>query len=368
MVLRVTSISAIVSLIAILFQYSCNEFSGNGKKGFITGADISALSRYERYGAEYRENGEAKDPVEIFTNNGYNFFRLRVFHSPNHEGPVCNDLAYTIALAKRIKKAGANLLIDFHYSDTWAGPGHQIKPAAWKDCDINGLVDSVYQYSLRVVNALGENGAAPDMVQIGNEINGGMLWPEGKIYKTEGVADYESIGKLLKAGIKGVKDSKYGQKTEIMIHLARGGDFKGSKRFFDNIIEQEVNFDVIGESYYPWWHGAFDSLESNLRQLSDTYDKKIVIAETSYFWRPPYFPDRGTTHTNQPFPLTKQGQVDYMRHFTGILRKYPKVAGFFYWFPESVEVDPSSKLKYNNRSFFDEEGNALPAISALKGL
>jgi arabinogalactan endo-1,4-beta-galactosidase len=357
-------------LVLIMNLLACKNDPSQQKKQneFIIGADLSVLDKYLEYGGQYSEDGQIKDPLEIFKNGDYNYVRLRLFHTPNMKGPTCQSLEYVTNAAQKVKKAGMKFLLDIHYSDTWAGPGHQTKPAVWNNCNYNQLVDSIYSYTNRVINVLGENGAAPDMVQIGNEINGGMVWPEGKIFKTEGEADYVSLSEFLKAGIKGVKDSPFGKDTEILIHLARGGDFPGSKRYLDSIIAHGVEFDVIGESYYPWWHGTFDDLENNLKNLSETYSQKIVIAETSYFWKPPYFGSRGTSSDNQPFPLTIQGQVDYMNHFYSILKKYPKVAGFFYWFPEAVEIDSASGLKYANRSFFDEKGNALPGIYALKDL
>ncbi len=362
------SLKIYIVVISVFILNACQNVHLKQKDDadFYIGADLSVLDKYIEYGGIYKKDGNAEDPLIIFKDNGYNYVRLRLFHTPNMEGPTCQNLSYVTHSAQKVKKAGMKFLLDIHYSDTWAGPGHQTKPAAWNGCNLNQLVDSVYAYTNHVINFLGENNAEPDMIQIGNEINGGMLFPEGKIYKNGKEADYESISSLLKSGIKGIKDSPYGKNTLIMIHLARGGDFEGSRRFFDNIILHGVEFDIIGQSYYPWWHGTFDDLDNNLKQLSETYEQKIIIAETSYFWKPPYFGDHGTTHENQPFPLTKKGQADYMKHLYSILIKYPKVAGLFYWFPEAVIVNPNSGLKYANRSFFDEAGNSLPGLSALK--
>ena len=149
--------------------------------GFVKGADISLLQRIDDTGYEYKSDGEVKDALEIFKEHGFNYMRLRLFHSPNGRGPVVNSLDYTIKLAKRIKKAELKFLLNLHYSDTWADPGHQWKPKAWEGLSFAELEKAVYEYTKNVIAKCKEEGVLPEMVQVGNEITPGFLWDEGKI-------------------------------------------------------------------------------------------------------------------------------------------------------------------------------------------
>ena len=166
----------------------------------------------EDSGGVYKFNGKPVDPLQLFADNGYNYGRVRLFHSPNMEGSVCNSLEYTIELTKRIKATGMKLLLDIHYSDTWADPAHQIKPKAWEGLSFDVLTDSVYQYSRYVIEAMQKANVEPDMVQVGNEITPGFIWPDGQIYK-DSTEDWTSFCTLLKVGVKGVEDAYAGKKS-----------------------------------------------------------------------------------------------------------------------------------------------------------
>ncbi len=328
------------------------------------GGDFSIVKKMEDSGGVYKFNDKPVDPLQLFADNGYNYGRVRLFHSPNMEGPVCNSLEYTIELSKRIKVSGMKLLLDIHYSDTWADPAHQIKPKAWEGLTFDVLTDSVYQYSKYVIEAMQKANVEPDMVQVGNEITPGFIWPDGLIYK-DSIEDWTSFCTLLKAGIKGVEDAYSGRKVPIMIHIDRGGDLPKTQYFFDKISEQDVSFDLIGLSYYPWWHGTFSDLEENLTWLSENYTQDIVIVETAYHSNGYYpQPDKWVLDY-QPFPPTEQGQYDYMVKLDSIVHQYPKVKGIFYWKPDGLEV-PGSKVHYLGRSMFDKDGNGLKAITAFK--
>lgn len=352
----------LVALMALaIFE---NFTPGKKKDQFIYGGDFSILKKMEDSGGVYKYNGKPVGPLQLFVKNGYNYGRVRLFHSPDMIGPVCNSLDYTIALSKEIKAAGMKLLLDIHYSDTWADPAKQFEPKAWKGLDFDVLTDSVYQYSKHVIEAMQKAGVAPDMVQVGNEITPGFIWPNGKIYK-DSTEDWENFCSLLKAGINGVNDAYGKNKVPIMIHIDRGGDQAKSRYFFDKITTYHVPFDLIGLSYYPWWHGTFDDLEKNLSWLSDHYKQDIIIVETAYYSNGYYpEPDKWTSDY-QPYPPTEEGQYDYLVKLDSIAHHYSKVKGIFYWKPDGLDI-PESKVYYLGRSLFDKNGNALKGISAFK--
>ena len=332
---------------------------------FAYGADLSLIKKLEDLGAVYKVNGNQKKAFPIFKENGFTWARLRIFHTPNNEGPVCNSLGYTVALAKMAKAEGFRIFLDFHYSDTWADPGKQFVPAAWNGLNINVLADSVRLYTKRVLETMDKAGVMPEMVQIGNEINNGMLWPYGKLYTDNGITNWKGLTDLIKAGIAGVKETNGGASIKIMIHAATGGSVEESKTFYTNMTEYGVQFDVIGLSYYPWWHGTFDQLESNLASLSKNFTKNISLVETAYYSNG-YYPEPGNWVLDvKPYPPTEQGQHDFMIELVSRLKKYPKVKSVFYWEPETVVV-PNSQIFYLGRSLFDEQGNAYKGISAWK--
>jgi arabinogalactan endo-1,4-beta-galactosidase len=364
------SLKTILAILCILpfVTSKGQEKPDRNSSGFIVGADLSLLDKINDYGGVYKEKGVEKDALEIFQNNGYNYVRLRLFHTPNMEGSTCQDLPYTLKLAKRVKKAGMKLLLDFHYSDTWADPGKQFKPKAWEGLPFSVLVDSVYKYTFRVMNAFAAEGITPDMVQPGNEIPHGMIWPDGKLdgnTEAEKSKQWTRFTDLLKAGIRGIKDSPGGNEIPVMIHIANGGDQDRTQWFFNNLLQHQVGFDIIGQSYYPWWHGTFEMLEENIRVMTQAYKKDIIIVETAYFRKGEY--QKGAKYSgNQPYPCTDEGQYNFLQQLYQICRKYPSVKGLFYWYPESVKTTIEANLPYRSRSLFDEDGEALPGISAFQ--
>ncbi|MDX1286216.1 MAG: glycosyl hydrolase 53 family protein, partial [Draconibacterium sp.] len=328
------------------------------------GGDFSIMKKMEDSGGIYGINGAKKEGFQIFKDNGYSWARLRIFHTPNMEGPVCNDLNYTIALAQKAKQLGFKIFLNFHYSDTWADPGKQYTPKAWEDLTFELLTDSVYVYTKNVINAMDEAGVLPELVQVGNEINNGMIWPQGKLW-IDGNAQWDKLTTLIKAGIRGVKEADNGDEIPVMIHAATGGNLEESKRFYENIIQRGAEFDILGLSYYPWWHGTFEQLEANLQFLSNNFEQEISLVETAYYangWYPE--PEKWVLDV-QPYTPTEQGQYDFMVHLKKVLEKYPKVTSLYYWKPDGLKV-PESGVNFIGRSLFDEEGNALKGISAWK--
>ncbi|TNE53912.1 MAG: DUF4982 domain-containing protein [Bacteroidetes bacterium] len=244
----------------------------------MIGADISFLPQLEARGIKFRENGEEKDAIELLREHGFNYVRLRIFHNPASENGYSPqdgfcDLEHTLQMAKRVKAAGMKLLLDFHYSDYWADPGKQYKPKAWEGMKFPALKKALYDYTYEVVSKLKEQGTTPDMVQIGNEINHGIVWPEGN------VSHLDSLAQLLNAGTKAVKDVD--PSVVMMLHVALGGQNDESVFFIDNMLKRGVHFDVIGESYYPKWHGTLDDLRDNLHDLVRRYNKDVIVVEYS---------------------------------------------------------------------------------------
>ncbi len=358
----------LICLIPVILLFSCHTQKNSVEEEQQTlsiGGDFSIMKKMEDYGGTYKVDGVVKEGFQIFKENGYTWARLRIFNNPNNIGPVCNDLEYTIQLAQKAKYYGFKLLLNFHYSDTWADPGHQIVPAAWENLDVAVVSDSVYAYTKMVLEAMKENDVLPEMVQVGNEINNGMIWPVGKLWLENGEANWDNLALLLKAGIQGVKDAPDGSEIPIMIHAATGGNLQESDTFYKNIMERGVEFDVIGLSYYPWWHGTFEQLEENLTFLSENYAQDLVVVETAYY-NNGHYPEPGNgVFDIQPFPPTEQGQYDFMVKLADILKKYPKMKAVYYWKPDGLDI-PESKVHYLGRSLFDQNGNAFKAISAWK--
>ena len=352
-----------------LLTLSCSKNDGTEElpveSNLSYGGDFSIVKKMEDFGAVYKVNGAAKECLQIFKENNYTWARFRIFHSPSNIGPECNDLNYTIALAKKAKSLGYKIFLDFHYSDTWADPGKQFTPAAWENLSIEILSDSVKLYTTKVLDNMQNAGVLPEMVQIGNEINNGMLWPKGKLWPDNGGANWQGLTQLIKAGIAGVKQAKNSSGIKIMIHAATGGDSQQSATFYHKMIEYGVDFDVIGLSYYPWWHGTFQQLEANLNNLSNTFNFDISLVETAYYANN-WYPEPGNGNLNvKPYPPTEQGQNDFLKELDQRLKKYPKVKSVFYWEPEALDI-PASQVFYLGRSLFDPQGNAFMGISAWK--
>ena len=244
----------------------------------MIGADISFLPQLEDRGLKFSDKGEEKDAIQILKDHGFNYVRLRIFHSPaldsgySPQKGFC-DLEHTLQMAKRVKAAGMKLLLDFHYSDYWADPEKQYKPKAWQGLGFPILRDSVEAYSKKVIQALKNQGTTPDMVQIGNEINHGMIWPDGHI------GNLDSLAQLIQAGIDGVLSVD--PSIAIMLHIALGGQHDETVFFFDNMIARNIQFDVIGMSYYPKWHGTLEDLRNNLIRMSKRYEQPIIVVEYS---------------------------------------------------------------------------------------
>ena len=337
----------------------------------ICGIDISSLQMIENNSGIFKENGVTTDALELFKNHGVTYIRLRLWNNPS--GGYSN-IDSTIRLAKRVKQLGMKWLLDFHYSDTWADPGQQIKPAAWTGISNTALNDSVYTWTKTVLLTLQYENVLPEIVQIGNEITGGLLWNDGKVggaYDTP--AQWAQCASLLKNAIHAVDDiNNMGSSIKTMVHIDAGGDTSTCKWFFDNLTSQNVQFNYIGLSYYPWWHGNLKQLTANVNMLALRYQKGIIIAETAYPWTL-----SGNDSTNNIIGLnsvlldgytaTVEGQKIFLNAIKSIINNVPdsKGIGFFYWEPDLIST-PSLGSSWENLSLFDFSGEVLKSIQAFE--
>jgi arabinogalactan endo-1,4-beta-galactosidase len=314
------------------------------------GADVSFLPQAETQGTVFRDKSVAGSGLQILRSHGYGWVRLRLFNVP---ATLPNDLAYTLAEAKQAKALGFGLLLDFHYSDDWADPGHQITPVAWQKLNHRQLTEAVFTYTRDTIAKFREAGVLPDMVQIGNEATSGILWPDGKLPDNWG-----NFADLISAGIRGVSDGSGAErKPKIMIHIDKGGDIDATRWFFSNLAAAHVNFDVIGQSYYPWWEGSLNDLRANLNFMAKEYRKPIIVAETAYSWHPDNY-----TKKPGPFPETPEGQRAFLEALAKVVAATPDGLGrgIFWW-------EPAVRGPLSRRGLFDDHGDSLPALDVFDG-
>ena len=319
---------------------------------FAFGADLSFLKQAEERGVVFRDGTNALPGLRIFKNHGYNWIRLRLFVEPVGDF-LPNDLAYTLAEAKDAKKLGYKFLLDFHYANSWADPGQQPTPQAWRGLTHSERVRTVLTYTRDTVAAFGDAGVLPEMVQIGNEVTHGMLWPDGKLPD-----NWTNFTDYLRAGVEGVETgSGGGSHPKIMIHVDCGGSVSRTKYFFDNLNRFGIRYEVIGFSYYPWWQGTLMDLRENLAFTARTYHKDVSVVETAYNWRPA----RESADRAEPFPETPQGQREFLEEVLRLVLDTPdgRGKGIFWWEPAVNNSGLSS------RGFFERNGNSLPVLSVF---
>ncbi|MGR6917247.1 glycoside hydrolase family 53 protein [[Actinomadura] parvosata] len=335
----------------------------------IRGADVSSLAKSEALGGVYRDAaGRRGDALRILSQSGLNFIRLKVWVNP---ADGYNTKARVLAMAKRVKALGMGLLIDFHYSDTWADPGKQTKPAAWASLPFAQLRQALYDHTHDVLRALRDQGTTADMVQVGNEINGGLLWPDGS------TSDWANTAALLNAGYDAVK--AVSGSTRVVLHLANGGDNGLYRWWFDNAQAYGIRHDVIGLSYYSYWHGTLDAFQANINDVATRYGKPVVVVETAY----PFTTADDDGWANiitaaEPYPgyrATPQGQSAMLARVADIVRAVPNGLGLglFTWEATWTGVkgngwdpaDPSSGNGWENQALFGYDDRALPAMAVL---
>jgi arabinogalactan endo-1,4-beta-galactosidase len=337
----------------------------NAPMAFLAGADMSHLKFFEDRGITYRVNGQPGDALEILRNQGINCIRLRLFTSSAAQAAAnpynyTNNLAYNLPLAVRVKNAGLKLLLDFHYSDSWADPGKQTKPAAWTNLDFNQLKAQLREYNSNTIAAFKTAGAMPDYVQVGNEITPGLLWDDGRVNGSFNTpAQWSQLAQLLTNAIQGVNDAAGTNPPAIIIHIDRGGDWNTTRWFFDNLTALNVPFDIIGLSFYPFWHGTLDDLQNCLSNAATRFQKPVLVAETDF----PF----GYSTNIYNIPATTNGQVQYLTALAEVIQNVPagRGLGLVWWASEYQPLNGYSFAGFDQRSLFGTSGNVLPAATAL---
>ena len=317
------------------------SIAANAVNKFV-GGDISLLTKYEQHGAIYYNEHGARitNMLNYLESAGMNAMRVRLFVDPSKAGAedqgegVCQDLPYVLALGQRIKSAGFHLLLDIHYSDTWTDPGQHSTPVSWTVT--SALADSVYSYTKRVLNAMIDAGARPDFIQVGNEVTYGMMWPTGHCYPSGanyGTGTFSTFANYLKQGIKACREVC--PDSEIVIHTEMG---RASNviAFYETLKGYTTDYDIIGLSYYPYWHGDLSVLDNLLTTLESSHpSKKIQIVETGYPHA--YYPSGASYDLQSTWPATEAGQKAFTQQLVALLNGHDNVNGLYWWFPEANE-------------------------------
>ncbi|WP_339299460.1 glycosyl hydrolase 53 family protein [Paenibacillus sp. FSL K6-2441] len=385
-------IIALASVFVLIVPAIIPAPKAKASSSFIMGGDVSMLHEVEQRGGKFYDNGVEKDALEILSDHGMNAVRLRLWVDPydsdgNPYGGGTNDLATTISLAQRAKALGMDVLLNFHLSDFWADPGKQNKPKAWQNLTYSQLLTAVYDYTNSVITQMKAADALPDMVQVGNEASSGILWDDGKV--GGGIDDFTQLGELLTSAINGIHAAlAAGEDIEIVLHLDHGGDNNLYTWWFDKIEEQNVDYDIIGLTYYPFWHGTMGELAYNLNAISNRYNKDVMIVETAYGFTLDDGDGLGNSfYTTEEevggYPASVAGQTAYLRDLKEIVQDVPNNhgRGIFWWEPTWLPVEgahwgsEAGKLYNNdtgllsnpwdNQTLFDFSGNLLSTVSVF---
>lgn len=360
--------------ILILFLASIG-LNGNAKR--YAGGDISLLPEYEKAGAVYKDiNGQIiPDLLPWLKDQGMNAMRVRLFVNPSQylkdhpkaDPNACQDLDYITPICKRIVDNGMDLMLDFHYSDTWADPAKQWIPKDWENLTDEQLYQKIYDYTKESLESLKSQGIVPAFIQPGNEISYGMLWgKEGasesslkKVFMNNS-ANWTRFGKLLTQAIKACREVC--PDAKIVIHTERVAQPDVEKYFYDKMKELNIDYDIIGLSYYPYFHGKMSVLDSSLTMLEKNYpDKEIMIVETgyAYAWEVP-----GTSQ-KVDYPYTAAGQNQFATALVNTLESHKSVDGLFWWWLEYNAYSAGLSGWYNAPLFDSRDGKALPALTTI---
>ena len=369
---------------------------------FIRGMDASAVLALENSGVKYYNfDGEEQDVFQTLSEAGVNYIRLRVWNDPYDEngngyGGGNNDLPTAIELGKRATKYGMKVCIDFHYSDFWADPKRQHAPKAWEGMDIDEKCDALYDYTKDSLTQLLDEGVDVEMVQVGNEINNGMA---GEYY-------LPNVTQLLKSGTKAVREiaDTYNKDIQVVIHYTNIENNGEIDSLASNLQNNDVDYDIMGLSYYPFWDGSFDNMQRISRYIQKTYNKKVMIAETSYCYTSEDGDGSGnslvgTDDIVKGYPATVQSQTTMVRDVCAAANE-AGLEGVFYWEGTWIPVgsatadnspiwekygsgwassyasdyDPDDAGLYyggcswDNQAMFDFTGHPLPSLNVFKYL
>ena len=365
------------------------SMSARAQETRYAGGDISTLPLYEKYNSAYKDvrGNSVSDLLTWFvTDCGWNTFRVRIFVNPSkkdHGGTtnpsVCQDLAYVTALGQRIKAAGAYFMLDFHYSDTWVDATHIQAPAAWKGASDAAMADSIAAYTRRVLTTLRDSNATPDLVQVGNEIMYGLCGIQVHPYEKSGDNWTGYLG-LLKAGCNTVREVC--PNAQIIIHTDRPTNTGYNSFYYNKLIKGGVDFDVIGLSYYPFWHGYLtaeqvasksdkNNLVNAINNLKTLFPaKRVQIVECAYNFQ--WWPSSGVNFdTRDAWTCDVDGQYRFVKDLVDALKPLENVDGINYWFPEEAGNGDKGNVipSWQNRGFWDEaktnSGHAINKISSV---
>ena len=332
------------------------------------GGDVSMLPSYEKRGTVFRDaEGNAVDALDFFKQSGWDCIRVRLFVDPskapnaNKGEGVCQDISYVTDFAKQIKQKGLKFMLDFHYSDTWADPGKQFIPHSWSDHSEKALCDSIYAHTKASLQKLVAVGAEPELIQVGNEITNGMLWPVGKINHDEN-DNWDIVCNMIESGTKACREVC--PKSRIIIHTEKAGDWGITKRFYEELRRHRNDYDIIGLSYYPMWHRNVGVLSATLDSLEREFPfKDVMIVETAAYYS--HENDRWSKPDtySEFYPISIDGQTMFTKELVAELRRHRNVTGLFWWFPEENASGQEIVKGWLNRGLFDNKtGRALPAF------
>jgi len=356
--------------------------AGNAMAQKYVGGDISLLPSYEQNGATYFDNNgnPIAEVLPYLKQQGLNAMRVRLFVNPANapetekEEGVRQDLGYVKKLAKRIKEQGMALMLDFHYSDSWADPSKQYTPNDWQSLTESQLQERIYTYTKDALQQLADTGATPDLIQTGNEISYGMLWGARgasslkKCY-TSSTDNWPYFTSLLKQAVKACREVC--PQAKVILHTERVAQPTVLKDYYQRMASYGVDYDIIGLSYYPYYHGNLSQLNTALNTLESAYaDKDIMLVETGYYhdWQP----STVDYDLSAQFPITGEGQKAFASALISTLSAHKSVKGLFWWFLEANEkgLDWSTKhvtASWYNAGLFDNStGKAEPALYVLK--
>ena len=342
------------------------------------GGDISLLPKYEEAGVVYKDKdgNTVTDVLTFFKQEGLNAMRVRLFVDPSKDNDkaVCQDLEYVKALGKRIKDAGMKLMLDFHYSDTWADPAKQWTPDAWKSLSDEQLCEKIYEYTKESLEQMVAAGATPDFIQTGNEISFGMLWGTEAAVGSEGNntnrcyinspdTNWTRFFNLLKKA--GLACREVCKDAKIIIHSERTPQANVLTDFFDRIKNASIDYDIIGLSYYPAYHGDLSKLETALTSLENkNYGKDIMVVETGYCYA--WALDGTTFNYTKTYPYTEEGQRQFTADLVTKLNAHESVKGLFWWWPEDNGNKGVTSGWWNAALYNHDTGKPYAAFYELK--
>lgn len=338
----------------------------------VIGADFSSVLDQEANGQVFEDGGEAAPVEDIMSANGVNYSRIRLWVDPAGES---GNLASALTIAERSEAAGMDILLDLHYSDTWADQEHQRVPEAWADLSQEEMATQVGDYTRATVAAFSDQGTPVAMVQLGNEVTEGMLWPWGQVTFEWGEY-WDGFAEIYAAAAEGALAADPEAPPQIMLHSHAGGDLDSAAHFFDQAVQHGMPFDVIGLTYYPFWGGSLEQFGRGLNFLATRYDRGIIIVETGYPWTletptdcTSVIEDGGDLPDGWAYPASPEGQAEYFEGLRAVLEHIPDGhgLGFFVWEPAwlpGVRIADACN-RYADLTLFDWDGVSLPALSRL---